>query len=152
MTAPDGTQTWYVRLASARIRSGFVQAGTVISYAGSTGNSSGPHLHRMAAHLFGDGFHHPGVTVAQQENAVAAAVDVLLAVGVEDPGAVGGDLHHPAGQRGQPGTAAAQVPPVGAEHISRLRRRLAHGRRGHAGTSTGMGRTAASPRRLVSAR
>lgn len=45
VTAPDGTQTWYAHLASARIRSGFVQAGTVIGYAGSTGNSSGPHLH-----------------------------------------------------------------------------------------------------------
>lgn len=45
VTAPDGTQTWYAHLASARIRSGFVKAGTVIAYAGSTGNSSGPHLH-----------------------------------------------------------------------------------------------------------
>ncbi|MGC5041603.1 M23 family metallopeptidase [Streptomyces sp. DT190] len=45
VTAPDGTQTWYAHLASARIRSGLVQAGTVIGYAGSTGNSSGPHLH-----------------------------------------------------------------------------------------------------------
>ncbi|MBJ6622289.1 M23 family metallopeptidase [Streptomyces sp. DHE17-7] len=45
MTAPDGTQTWYAHLASARIRSGYVKAGTVIGYAGSSGNSSGPHLH-----------------------------------------------------------------------------------------------------------
>ncbi|WP_328690263.1 M23 family metallopeptidase [Streptomyces phaeochromogenes] len=45
VTAPDGTQTWYAHLASARIRSGHVKAGTVIAYAGSTGNSSGPHLH-----------------------------------------------------------------------------------------------------------
>ena len=45
VTAPDGTQTWYAHLASARIRSGYVKAGTVIGYAGSTGNSSGPHLH-----------------------------------------------------------------------------------------------------------
>ncbi|WP_233435878.1 M23 family metallopeptidase [Streptomyces anulatus] len=45
VTAPDGTQTWYAHLAGFRIRSGFVKAGTVIAYAGSTGNSSGPHLH-----------------------------------------------------------------------------------------------------------
>ncbi|MFF9757089.1 peptidoglycan DD-metalloendopeptidase family protein [Streptomyces sp. NPDC014344] len=45
VTAPDGTQTWYAHLAGFRIRSGYVKAGTVIAYAGSTGNSSGPHLH-----------------------------------------------------------------------------------------------------------
>ena len=45
VTAPDGTQTWYAHLASARIRSGYVKAGTVIGYAGNSGNSSGPHLH-----------------------------------------------------------------------------------------------------------
>ncbi|MFD8352454.1 M23 family metallopeptidase [Streptomyces coelicoflavus] len=45
VTAPDGTQTWYAHLASARIRSGYVKAGAVIGYAGSSGNSSGPHLH-----------------------------------------------------------------------------------------------------------
>ncbi|MFF9136708.1 M23 family metallopeptidase [Streptomyces albogriseolus] len=45
VTAPDGTQTWYAHLAGFRIRSGQVKAGTVIAYAGSTGNSSGPHLH-----------------------------------------------------------------------------------------------------------
>ncbi|MEV5449671.1 M23 family metallopeptidase [Streptomyces sp. NPDC048405] len=45
VTAPDGTQTWYCHLASARTRSGHVKAGQVIAYAGSSGNSSGPHLH-----------------------------------------------------------------------------------------------------------
>ncbi|MEU0171349.1 peptidoglycan DD-metalloendopeptidase family protein [Streptomyces iakyrus] len=45
VTAPDGTQTWYCHLASARISSGYVKAGQVIAYAGSSGNSSGPHLH-----------------------------------------------------------------------------------------------------------
>ncbi|GAA3500878.1 hypothetical protein GCM10019016_079850 [Streptomyces prasinosporus] len=45
VTAPDGTQTWYAHLAGFRLRSGYVKAGTVIAYAGSTGNSSGPHLH-----------------------------------------------------------------------------------------------------------
>ncbi|WP_241756743.1 M23 family metallopeptidase [Streptomyces sp. WAC00263] len=45
VTAPDGTETWYCHLASARFRSGSVKAGEVIAYAGSSGNSSGPHLH-----------------------------------------------------------------------------------------------------------
>ncbi|MFF6829816.1 peptidoglycan DD-metalloendopeptidase family protein [Streptomyces longwoodensis] len=45
VTAPDGTETWYCHLAGARFRSGHVQAGEVIAYAGSSGNSSGPHLH-----------------------------------------------------------------------------------------------------------
>lgn len=52
VTAPDGTQTWYAHLASTRIRSGHVKAGTVIGYAGSSGNSSGPHLH-LEVHLSG---------------------------------------------------------------------------------------------------
>ncbi|MFK4268666.1 M23 family metallopeptidase [Streptomyces milbemycinicus] len=45
VTAPDGTETWYCHLASAKIRAGQVKAGDVIAYAGSSGNSSGPHLH-----------------------------------------------------------------------------------------------------------
>lgn len=45
VTAPDGTETWYCHLASAKIRAGHVKAGEVIAYAGSSGNSSGPHLH-----------------------------------------------------------------------------------------------------------
>jgi murein DD-endopeptidase MepM/ murein hydrolase activator NlpD len=45
VTAPDGTETWYCHLTSAKIRSGYVKAGAVIAYAGSSGNSSGPHLH-----------------------------------------------------------------------------------------------------------
>ncbi|MGW4074401.1 peptidoglycan DD-metalloendopeptidase family protein [Streptomyces asiaticus] len=44
-TAPDGTETWYCHLASAKVRAGQVKAGDVIAYAGSSGNSSGPHLH-----------------------------------------------------------------------------------------------------------
>ncbi|GAA4852525.1 M23 family metallopeptidase [Kitasatospora terrestris] len=45
VTAPDGTQTWYGHLRSYRVRKGPVRAGDVIAYSGSTGNSTGPHLH-----------------------------------------------------------------------------------------------------------
>ncbi len=45
VTAPDGTETWYCHLSSTKVRSGAVQAGTVIAYSGNTGNTTGPHLH-----------------------------------------------------------------------------------------------------------
>ncbi|MEU7071077.1 peptidoglycan DD-metalloendopeptidase family protein [Streptomyces narbonensis] len=45
VTAPDGTETWYCHLSSAKIRYGSVKAGDVIAYSGDTGNSTGPHLH-----------------------------------------------------------------------------------------------------------
>ncbi|MFJ5828657.1 M23 family metallopeptidase [Streptomyces sp. NPDC093089] len=45
VTAPDGTETWYCHLSSAKIRSGQVKAGDVIAYSGDSGNSTGPHLH-----------------------------------------------------------------------------------------------------------
>ncbi|MFE3016508.1 M23 family metallopeptidase [Streptomyces sp. NPDC059256] len=45
LTAPDGTETWYCHLSSAKIRSGTVKAGEVIAYAGDSGKSTGPHLH-----------------------------------------------------------------------------------------------------------
>lgn len=45
VTAEDGTETWYCHLSSAKIRSGSVQAGDVIAYSGSSGNSTGPHMH-----------------------------------------------------------------------------------------------------------
>ncbi|OPF84818.1 peptidase M23 [Streptomyces antioxidans] len=45
LTSPDGTETWYCHLSSAKIRSGTVKAGDTIAYSGSSGNSTGPHLH-----------------------------------------------------------------------------------------------------------
>jgi murein DD-endopeptidase MepM/ murein hydrolase activator NlpD len=41
----DGTETWYCHLSQIEQRSGKVMPGTVIGNVGSTGNSTGPHLH-----------------------------------------------------------------------------------------------------------
>lgn len=45
VTSPDGTETWYCHLSTAKIRAGSVKAGDVIAYSGNSGNSTGPHLH-----------------------------------------------------------------------------------------------------------
>jgi murein DD-endopeptidase MepM/ murein hydrolase activator NlpD len=41
----DGTETWYCHLSSFAVRGGSVEVGQVIGRVGSTGNSTGPHLH-----------------------------------------------------------------------------------------------------------
>lgn len=41
----DGTEIWYCHLSSMTVTSGEVTTGDVIGRVGSTGNSSGPHLH-----------------------------------------------------------------------------------------------------------
>jgi len=41
----DGVWTIYMHQSSFEVRSGWVNAGQIIGYVGSTGNSSGPHLH-----------------------------------------------------------------------------------------------------------
>ncbi|MFE2723704.1 M23 family metallopeptidase [Kitasatospora sp. NPDC059327] len=41
----DGTEAWYCHLRSYKIRKGTVKAGDVIAFVGSSGNSTGPHLH-----------------------------------------------------------------------------------------------------------
>jgi murein DD-endopeptidase MepM/ murein hydrolase activator NlpD len=42
---PDGSVTYYAHLASFAVREGKVRAGEVIAEMGSSGNSTGPHLH-----------------------------------------------------------------------------------------------------------
>jgi murein DD-endopeptidase MepM/ murein hydrolase activator NlpD len=42
---PDGTVTWYAHLSAILRSDGKVQAGDVIGRVGSTGNTTGPHLH-----------------------------------------------------------------------------------------------------------
>ncbi|MGW4897660.1 M23 family metallopeptidase [Kitasatospora sp. NPDC004240] len=41
----DGTEAWYCHLRSYKVRKGTVKAGDVIAFVGSSGNSTGPHLH-----------------------------------------------------------------------------------------------------------
>lgn len=55
----DGTSTWYCHLSSYASRVGQrVQAGQLIGRVGSTGNSTGPHLH-LEVHPAGGGVTNP---------------------------------------------------------------------------------------------
>ena len=50
----DGTETWYAHQSGFELTSGFVQGGDLIGYVGSTGNSTGPHLHLEVHPMGGD--------------------------------------------------------------------------------------------------
>jgi murein DD-endopeptidase MepM/ murein hydrolase activator NlpD len=54
----DGTETWYCHLSRFIKRSGSVAPGEVIGAVGSTGNSTGPHLH-LEVHPEGSGAVNP---------------------------------------------------------------------------------------------
>jgi murein DD-endopeptidase MepM/ murein hydrolase activator NlpD len=61
----DGTETWYCHLSRIIKRSGTVTPGEVIGAVGSTGNSTGPHLH-LEVHPSGSGPVNPQTWLADR--------------------------------------------------------------------------------------
>lgn len=61
----DGTETWYCHLSRFIQRSGSVAPGEVIGAVGSTGNSTGPHLH-LEVHPDGGGAVNPQSWLAER--------------------------------------------------------------------------------------
>ncbi|PSL04660.1 murein DD-endopeptidase MepM/ murein hydrolase activator NlpD [Haloactinopolyspora alba] len=61
----DGTETWYCHLSRFVQRSGEVSPGEVIGQVGSTGNSTGPHLH-LEVHPDGGGPVNPRTWLEEQ--------------------------------------------------------------------------------------
>jgi hypothetical protein len=88
---PNGLQTWYAHLSSFAVKLGqMVTPGTKIGEVGSTGNSTGPHLHYMvlnggwpnytnpADYLNGGGESGPGSASGGGWNPIAGLVDLLV--------------------------------------------------------------------------
>lgn len=61
----DGTEVWYCHLSRIVLRSGEVDTGEVIGQVGSTGNSTGPHLH-LEVHPDGYGPVNPRTWLEEQ--------------------------------------------------------------------------------------
>lgn len=82
---PNGLQTWYAHLSSFAVRLGeMVRAGTTIGKVGSTGNSTGPHLHYMVMNGGWPNFVNPaayldgGGEAGQGWNPIAGIIDGLI--------------------------------------------------------------------------
>jgi hypothetical protein len=82
---PNGLQTWYAHLSSFAARAGdIVRAGQMIGKVGSTGNSTGPHLHYMVLNGGWPNFTNPaayldgGGEAGKGWNPISGIIDGLL--------------------------------------------------------------------------